>query len=379
MTFLNDVEFFENFEDEGEKEFKIFQFSCGIIPSVIFFIGALGNLFVILVYFRKKFQRNSLKFYFVSLSLADILTLLSSLEILFENQLNTSIRSMSEFSCKFIRYLPRIVTSTSAWILVVILFDRMVKIIFCQRFQSLNKTWVQICILLSICLLNMLVFLPEAIYSTLIEVIESPLPLKLVSSSNKTLKNTTQIANNKECRYTLRVKTVCWIHMIHSSIFPFLLMILFSSATICCILKSRQRIKAKRCRLMIQPYTIPGSSGVCSSSGGAGGGVSGSEILKKKTSFRFKSSFSKDKYFIINSIALNFVFLFLTMPLLVLNVISTQYKKTNLNSIIVLLAIYFYYVNFASLFFINMISNSIFRSEFLLMMKLKKNRVDMRM
>jgi hypothetical protein len=371
----------------------LYQFSYGIVPMVIAGIGCIGNILVLLVYTRKKFAKNSLKSYFISLALTDSLTLVSSLKIFIAYYLGIEVELSSHLLCQMSEYCDFILPSVSAWTLVVISFDRMIKIIYTKRMQFMNKLTFQVTTLLLIVLCNMLIYIPSLLFRHLtdkeIRADDARLEshqlgyLKLfdyhmvraenVSSNETGLDNSASSTNasKRTCQYRLSVLTSNWIHMINSSLLPFLFMFTFSSLTICYIFKSRRKLKSSKCFLRAtilpaavnqQPFTI--SSLVAS--------VSQTNHQAAQISIKYKSSFSRDMNFVFNSISLNFIFLFLTLPILVLNVISTQYRTMEFNTYVATVSINVFYFNYASLFFINILSNSIFRCECALMLRIKR-------
>jgi hypothetical protein len=356
----------------------LYKFSYGIIPMAIGGIGYIGNFFVILVYLRKKFAKNSLKLYFISLAISDSLSLISSLKIFIAYYLELEIELLSEASCKISEYVDFILPSVSAWTLVAISFDRMIKIVCAKRMQLMNKPSFQVITLLLIFIFNMLIYIPSLLFRRLVDEKINPTGVHLewhriaymnifdyhmINFSNESL--TMNASTKRTCQFKLNVLTSNWVHMINSSLLPFLLMIMFSSLTIIHILKSRRKLKSSKCfsraaTVHPQPFTISQATTAAQT--------------RNQISIKYKSSFSRDKIFVLNSISLNFIFLFLTLPILVLNVISTQYRSTQFNPYLVSASINLFFFNYASLFFINIISNSIFRSEFALMMRFRKIR-----
>jgi hypothetical protein len=344
----------------------LYSFSYGIVPMCIAGVGFFGNLLVTLVYtLRPKFANNSLKLYFISLALTDTLSLFLSLKIFVANFRATELELISNVTCKLSEFVDFMLPAISAWTRVVIACDRMVKIVYPRRMQFMNRRLFQAFLILAVFVFNILAYMPSLLFRRIIEVeMSGKEPHQHWHRAKELAENgsnhSTVAQMRRTCHYKLNVLTSNWLHMVNSSLTPFLLMILFSSLTIFYIFKSRRKCfsrttvhPASTSNQHQQPFTITSSSRVSPFA-------------------HTPSNFSRDNHFVLNSISLNFIFLFLTLPILVLNVISMHLQTLQFNPYLVSTCINLFYVNFASLLFVNLFSNSIFRSEFLLMLHLKK-------
>lgn len=79
----------------------------------------------------------------------------------------------------------------------------------------------------------------------------------------------------------------------------------------------------------------------------------------------------KDLKFAITSLSLNGLFLTLNFPICVLNIYLSNTNADNFNSFIGMFFVNLYYAYFGVSFYISLLVNSIFRDEFLAMIKLK--------
>ena len=362
--------------------YALHQFSYGIIPLATAIIGIIGNSLVVCVYCRKKFAKCSLKLYFISLAISDSFSLLPGIKIFLLSCFKTDFALISEFTCRVSKFSDYNLPAISSWTLVIISFDRMMKITYAMKAHTMNKTWFQVVTLLLIYSLNTVLNLPQLVYRSLVTIEYNPNPslksslsplqkqkflryfIEQPQSSNVMISYYTfNEANDSSlnvsvriCHYSSDSLSFCWIQMVQSSILPFILMFIFSGLTIFFIFKSRQKIFSNKCMMPTKPSSLY-------------------TITAQPSPKHCKSTFSKDKYFAINSIALDFIFLFSTLPILVLRALSTKNRTTEFNPTLVLIFINIFYVNFASLLFINFFSNSIFRAEFLFMIRLKNHKV----
>ena len=127
----------------------------GILLAIIF-TSTLSNIFAFIIFSRKKFHNTIFSTYFRALLLFDQFSYLIRIEILLNIIGWYNFRSISIHSCKIIALLAYFSSSNSPWILVLISIDRMLSIVWPNRFliRKIVKYQVYGCItvfLINVC------------------------------------------------------------------------------------------------------------------------------------------------------------------------------------------------------------------------------------
>ncbi len=132
-----------------------------------------------------------------------------------------------------------------------------------------------------------------------------------------------------------------WLDLFNSTLIPFTLMILFTTITLKSLFQKRRRFKFKN--------------------------SSPSNNIHKRVSSKGMAHFQrlKDVKFAFTSITLNVIFLVLNIPFCIFS-LTTIYVSIDINYLILFKSIIFvfYYLNFATVFYVNIIVNSMFKNEF---------------
>lgn len=311
----------QNFDDDCLKTIK--NIFYGIMPVIIVFIGLLTNNLALVIYLRKKFRQNNIYIYFCSLTISENLNLLDYLREFIDYKFN-----MILFSCQLTEYISFVPACISSWIYVFISFDRMLNIVYTNSKLNhiLNKKISKILSLVLLSLPIMLAYLPILVINN------------REDDKNELLFNP-EVPIEKLCQNEPYMVVLFWINMLLSVVFPSLFMFIFSTCTILRIIKSRCRILKLKC---------------CKKDG-----HEKSNLLNIKINRR-------DKIFAITSFSLNFLFLILNLPKVVLYLIyySNRDQLETSNMYFVPIVDMIFFLSSLQLFFTSFITNSIFRKEF---------------
>ncbi len=287
-----------------------------------FLVGLTGNfLFYLVCSISKHLKQNPITFYFKSLTISDNLNLL----LIPRFYLNDAYKlSESKLMCKLSEYFVIAIASISAWHLVMISLERMAFIIYPNRFKFINKKLFQIIMIASIYLFNLFFY-------------SSAIPYTQYREDyyyNQSVNVTNEIEDQKRCEFSYKMINLRIIQLVLSSIVPFVLMTSFSFITIISIAKSR-----KRCHTKAVTY-------------------------------------KRDLNFAMTSFFLNFLFLFLTFPIILVEILEEFHLKNiaNIRTIKRILLV-LNNIEYATLFFVNYLCNKIFKNEFLKMIKIKTSRI----
>lgn len=302
-------------------------------------IGLIGNCLAFSVFMRQRFQTVSFAFYYKVMAITDTLVLIRSFDYWFASLLRFIMPNISDIFCKLTEYINFVMSTTSVLILSLIAFDRMLTIVFAQRSlsQMLRKRRVQIC------LVTLVLFFSIGIYIKI--PITNYLEVQYFFDENYTI-----VARKQQCQYDM-YGTVRFVNVavFFVETIPIILVSnTFTVITIVFVFKSRARFR-------------PTSS--------ANNNLSLNQTMILAA--------ARDRKFAINSIALNLISLLLKSPyLLFLNLSAFLY----LNEIPFQYYLIFEYVGIllfnldnASSFYVNMVVNSMFYDEFLIMVKFRES------
>lgn len=295
--------------------------------TIILVFGLIGNLFILKVFSRKRFTKIlQVKSFFRFLAVVDSIFLFIVIEIFLDSKLAMNIKTSSRVACKLHSYLVYAFGAMPAWILTVISVERFVSVAFSiSSFNSyLSKKLVQVTVGLMLILYNLVFYVPLLVFNDLDKMKET----NLIGSNRTLLIKCVFTDKNAEKILTL-------IDMINSFLLPGSLMLVLSFLALICIKTTKIHSVASLHGLMLE------------------------------------RKLKRDKRFAVVSILLNFVFLALNS----LRCISFFLYGENLKGIFNYSINFYLYLNgFTVTFYVLFFFNSIFRDEFLIMIKCRKQK-----
>lgn len=286
---------------------------------VIIAFGIIGNILSFVIFSRKKFQHTIFSTYFRFLSIFDTLAVLFGLVDYVSFHSEISVKEMSLFNCKIIEYFSYITPSVSAWILVVISMDRLISIVRPSLFQIRKKNSFQISVCIFLLFFNLIYYI-QLLFSIII-------PYEINEATNETRLWCSVISNEYGPIFD-------WLDLFYSTIFPFILMFISTVFSLIFIYISRKNTN-------------------------------------------HLNNLSKDIKFGITSFCLNFLFLLLNFPLQCFYILWNSIKDNvgYYDEIIDWAFSLLFYSNYGILFYISIITNSLFRKELkMIFIKFKKSR-----
>lgn len=248
---------------------------------LILVLGIPGNILLFVMYSRHRLRPLSFSLYFRLIALVDFFITLNWLKIFVRYRFDFYIEDISLFLCKTISYAIYCAGPISSWHLIAISIDRLVSIAFPRRFLFFHKRSFQILVIIVIFVFNMTYYVALLVDFNLVE---STTPNHNRETDNQT--DDVFITTYNLC--IMNMELLYWIDLLNSSVLPFIFMILTTSITIRCIIKSRSRI------------TIPPSTPTTSNGG--------------NYCHQVRGSLSRDAKFSLTSISLNVLFLVLNLP-----------------------------------------------------------------
>jgi hypothetical protein len=295
---------------------------------VIFSLGTLGNLISIIIFSRKKFKNTIFSTYYRLITIYDILTLLSIIiDIYPDFKFNTNLQRVSDFFCRFTDHYNYSMPTISVWTLSVISVDRFFSIFLPFKLKLRKTKSFQLTVCILIVIYNLIFYFP-LFYSN----------LEMVNSNNESNSSSNQF----ECIIFNPNGLIDWMDFFNASLIPFVVMTISNGFILMKIFhRSRKRSK-----------------------------MIGSD---SKTNTR-------DIKYALTSIAMNVLFFIFNFPItlffLVKNYINFDSDYEQIGDLINLVVSLLFYSNFALLFLTSVLSNSLFREEFIKIVNIIKHEIN---
>lgn len=289
---------------------------------VIFVMGTIGGILSFIIFSRKRFQNTIFSTYYRLLNIVDILALLSVLFVFIQDKAKLDHLQNFNLFCKMLPAIYYITPSISAWSVVIISFDRFLSVTMPTKFKFRKKFSYQMIVCFCVILANFLYYV-KLIFS---EIKIDKLQLFNIS-----------IDYEPECVYGISNEILIWMDFIGSAILPFFFMILFTILTLWSIHKSRNKVNS----------------------------------ISHNTQVSINIIKQKDYKFSITSISLSIIFLMFNGPYAFFNILGEYLiMSSETYNLVIRVLLIFHYMNMASVFYINVIFNSIFKEELLKLIKI---------
>ena len=293
-----------------------FTINKSIVVLIITIIGIMGNVISFIIFSRKTFRKNPVSIYCSALALFDTSVIaFSALIDIYYILYDYYILNYSDFICAFLCFAYYTIGSIPGWILVAFSIDRTLSL---KKVTNVMKRPIwHYMIIIGICLVHFLLYLEVPIL-----VRRSPLE---IYGSTAYVCDTTAFSFGQALNI---------VYSIQSSVIPFLIMIISSLITIKKLRDSSRSVE-----------------------------MLGSVADKRK---------SRDRKFAITSITFNVLFIVLKMPFLVSILIGYHVVSFYLYQI----SLDLFFFNYSISFFVHFFTNSIFRRELYILLRLRKPVVD---
>ena len=283
-----------------------FTFAMNITQAIIISIGLIGNLISIIIFWRKTFRNNSISTYCIALSINELFYLFKFIDNIGILAFNASPADQSDAYCKIYNYILIVRGSVQPCIMVAFSIDKLLS----MRMSSipiLKKKWFQLSVVAGIVIFNCLLYLEVAI---LVKRREVALGRFVCDQTTISFFSTLMI-----------------IVVLETCIIPFVIMVVSSILTIRLLIKSRNSVERV------------GNLG--------------------------RDRKSRDTKYAVSSVTFNIMFLILKTPLMIFYTLFAFYYYYD---------VYFFNISFflsalnsTSVFFIHLVTNSIFRRELLVL------------
>ena len=291
-----------------------FEIAMRISHISVISIGMLGNILSFIVFSRKTFRKNSISTYCRALAVFDCLSIIQLV-----SQIDRYLENKSDVNCKLFYYLSIEYTAIPPWILVAFSIDKMLNMKTSTP-NILKSKLFQWSVVAAIVIFHLLLY-SELLISVKLE------PVFFLTEE-------VQICNFQFLSY---LNTFIYAELADTCIIPFVIMILSSIVTIRLLMRSRKSL----------------------------------ERFGNRNNVRRR----RDIKYSISSLVFNFLFLAFKTPFFVSYLLpETAFFN---NYFYTQLAFLLFMINCSSNFFIHLTTNSIFRREICIIVRVKTpaNRV----
>ena len=295
----------------------------GYLQFFIGIIGVTGNVLAIIIFSRPSLRRFSYSFYCLAMAISDIGFLLHTFKEWAVTTFKADFATIGKHFCALSMFVPFYFGGVSTFLLTIISIDRMLTIVYPNRFIVLKKRWVQAVIVIIVALISLLVGI-----------------ITPISYEVKVLNQTNSSIQTRVCTAPSNIiMIVAWITLGMFISLNIITNNVVSFKTIRFIMASRQRV-----------------------------GVIGARN-------RSSSLSKRDQKFSICSVCLDIVSIISKLPFLVTILTIYSLKISNdVTNLVFKITNTLSYMDNGFSFFINMYVNSLFYEEFLILFGFKKSR-----
>ena len=278
------------------------------LQALIGLIGIIGNMLTFTIFLRKQLRTFSYAFYFCIMSWTDSIILIHIFRHWIRTAFNIDLDLISPIFCRLNEYQPYFFGSVSFWLRILILFDRLIRVVYPAYFRIVKRKWFQFSAVF-------LVFTYSALIHSIL-----PLNYRLQKSENSTnlicyLPSEIQGLNFLICLANLAIITI------FTGVFNFKLI---------------SYIKASRKR------------------------------LRNKLVYKSGKLILKDRTFAFSSIGISLTSFFLQMTFSISSLIAFSLNlNRDLIQLVIVAGLTVTVCSNASVFFINIFTNSMFYNAFL--------------
>ena len=286
-----------------------FNTAMNISKIAILSAGIVGNIISFIVFSRKTFRNNSISTYCRALAILDCLVVIELVKLVIVMNKFMFLENVSDAWCKIYFYVSMQYTAIPGWILVAFSVDKMLNM-STSPFKILKSKLFQWSVVAGIVLFHLLIFI-ELLVSLRLE------PIFFIFYV---------------CNFSFLSYLTAFIYALvtESCILPFLIMIISSAVTIRMLMKSKATL-----------HRI------------------GQEAKKRRI---------RDIKFAISSLTFNFFFIAFKTPFFISYFVPSSLSTFYFSQWAFLL----FMINCSANFFIHFASNSIFRREVLILLRINK-------
>jgi hypothetical protein len=272
-------------------------------------MGLIGNVLTFIIFSRPAFKKNSISTYCRALAVIDCFTIYELASDIGFVFFDYFLIVMSDFGCKLSFYVNLCFSSISAWIIIIFSIDKVLSMK--NRAKFIKKRSFQYSLISGIVMFHLIAYI---------------VPIYMVSVTISKV----QIL----CFLESFGSVIVLVCLIEGSLIPFLIMIGSSIISVRMLLNSAKNIQLH---------------------------FNESDILSRTT---------RDFKYAITSITFNCMFVVLKLPIIIVTILESFIP--DISKVTICVTYLFYFIFFSCGFLVHFVSNSIFRREFLVFLRLRK-------
>lgn len=151
-------------EDIGlEFALKLGDFLTHYYTPALVFIGSVGNILSVIVFFKTKLRKLSSSYYLAALGISDTLFLLGAF-VSWLNYINIDIYNKPYF-CQFFTYLSGLCSFLSVWFVVAFTVERFIAVLYPLKRQTMCTVKRACTVLFGLFILGCVISVPYFIYA----------------------------------------------------------------------------------------------------------------------------------------------------------------------------------------------------------------------
>ena len=277
-------------------------------------IGLLGNILTFIVFSRPVFAKNSISTYCRALAVFESLTVYQLVADIIFVFYKDFIPQSSDLGCKLVNYFGMLNGSIPGWILIAFSIDKVLSMK--NRAKFIKKRSFQYAVISGIVVFHLLIYIEVPIY--LVRIVNPNAPAYTIRCDLSTL---------------WFGDIISMVYLIEGTLLPFIIML---------------------CSSIISTKMIRDSA---------------MNIQNHVTQLNDPSRKNRDFKYAITSISFNLMFLLFKTPVIICFFVKSYIPDVSVVTIYWLVLIF--HINYSSGFFINLVSNSIFRREFLVLLRFR--------
>lgn len=281
---------------------------------VVVIIGIIGNVLSYIVFSRPTFRKSSTSIYCRALAIFDSLIIYDAFLQFYIVLYNYFVFVYSDAMCKIFTYMIYAFGALPGWILIAMSIDKVLslrKVTHEKKRPSIHYT-----ILTGIVLFNLLLYIEILIYMRLVDIDLNGIPNSICDISTLSFGNAISI-----------------VYIIQGNVLPFVVLFGSSLYTVKLLGGSRRHV------------TMIG------------------RVAERRK--------SRETKFAVTSFTFNVLFIVLRMPVFVTSTIGLH----NVSPFILSIANLLYVIDFSDSFFVHFASNSVFRRELFILLRIRKSAV----
>lgn len=140
------------------------------LQAFVSLVGIVGNILIISVFCRRGLRKYSYSFYSKAMAVSDMVVLSHSFRHWARFMFNADIDLVAPFFCTIDEYQPYVTVTLSLWILMLISIDRLVTIVYPNRFKLLKQRSCQAVLVVLVTLINLLIFIEMPLNYSIVSV-----------------------------------------------------------------------------------------------------------------------------------------------------------------------------------------------------------------